>query len=210
MQQSENHRYFTKIYHLYYSKCVLFAQSYTHSRPQAQDIVAEAMMVLWDHMCAGEEVELPLPFLLSVIRNKIMQYFRRELFQSRLGDAIKSAHEAELEMRMSSLEECNPYELYYEDVRQILNRSLDEMSEQTRRIFRMSRFRRMTNREIAREMGISVKSVEYHITRALKKLRRDLGDYNMIFLYFSVAVPLAGNLPECVADCMRVGIGQSF
>ena len=191
MQQSENHRHFTTIFRLYHSKCVMFAQSYTHNRQQAEDIVAEAMMVLWDKLSEGEQIELPLPFLMSVARNKILQHFRRELFKTRLADHLQSTHEAELRLRMSSLEECDPYELYSADIHAILERSLGEMSEQTRKIFRMSRFRRMSNREIAQAMGIGEKSVEYHITKALKKLRRDLGDYHLIFIYFLLSESLA-------------------
>ena len=41
----------------------------------------------------------------------------------------------------------------------------------------LSRFAHKTNEEIARELGIGVKGVEYHITKALKKLRIDLKDF---------------------------------
>ena len=83
----------------------------------------------------------------------------------------------ELQMRISTLEECNPQELYSMDVQSILKESLKTMHSQTQTVFMLSRFAHKTNEEIARELGIGVKGVEYHITKALKKLRIDLKDF---------------------------------
>ena len=66
---------FDEAYKLYYRKCLLFARSYTHDIVQAEDIVAEAMIVLWEKLCKAEEIGATLPFLIGTIRNKILQYF---------------------------------------------------------------------------------------------------------------------------------------
>jgi len=44
----------------------------------------------------------------------------------------------------------------------------------------------MTNREIAVELGISEKTVEYHISKALKELRASLGNYLLMLLFFNL------------------------
>ena len=48
--------------------------------------------------------------------------------------------------------------------------------------FRMSRFEHKRNSEIANELHISTKAVEFHITKALKVLRVNLKDYILCFL----------------------------
>lgn len=181
---NNNHEFFTRVYNLYHSKCVLFARSYTHSQTHAEDIVAEAMMVLWTRIEQGEVIELPLPFLMQVVRNKTLQYLRREMFKNQYINNANADSEAELRLRLSSLEECTPSQLYYTEVKEILDRSLSNMPERTRTVFVMSRFRRMTNAEIAAELGIGVKGVEYHITRALRRLKHDLRDYQPILIFF--------------------------
>lgn len=181
---SKKHQLFTQIYNLYYTKCVMFARSYTHSLAHAEDIVAEAMMVLWTRIEAGEVIELPLPFLMQVIRNKTLQYLRREMFKAQFISSANADSEAELRLRLSSLEECTPSELYYTEIKEILDRSLENMPKRTRAVFAMSRFQRMTNAEIAAELGIGVKSVEYHITHALRRLKHDLRDYQTILIFF--------------------------
>ena len=77
--------------------------------------------------------------------------------------------------------------LYAEDVQTILHKSLDALGRQTRRVFMLSRFDGMSNRQIAQELGISEKSVEYHVTKALKQLRTDLKDYlPLIYLFLGI------------------------
>ena len=51
------------------------------------------------------------------------------------------------------------------------------MPENTKKIFTLSRLNDLTNKEIANELGISIKDVEYHISKALKYLRISLKDY---------------------------------
>ena len=50
-----------------------------------------------------------------------------------------------------------------------------EMAEQREAVFRLSRFQGMKNKEVARELGISEKTVEYHLSKAIAELRSMLG-----------------------------------
>lgn len=161
----------------YYQRCVLFAKSYTCDSAQAECLAAEAMAVLWEKTAAGEQVEFVLPFLFSVIRNKALHYLRRESLKYQLRESIESDAAREIEFRINMLEACDPHTLYAEDVQTILHKSLESLGRQTRRVFMLSRFEGLSNRQIAQELGISEKSVEYHVTKALKRLRNDLKDY---------------------------------
>lgn len=177
---------FTIAFELYYTKCMQFAMSYTHDKQLSEDLVSEAMETFWGELCKDREIQLPLPFLIGILRHKIMQYFRTQAAHARLDDIVREAGEAELALRMRSLKECDPYQLYFSEVQEILDRSLAEMSEQTRTIFGMSRFHRMTNREIAERLGMGIKGVEYHMSRALRKLRNDLKDYHIIIGFAAI------------------------
>lgn len=90
----------------------------------------------------------------------------------------------ELDIRISTLEACNPEDIFSTEVQQIITDTLALLPEQTRRVFEMSRFENKTNREIAEELQITVKGVEYHITKALKPLRVSLKDYLPLFYFF--------------------------
>lgn len=125
-----------------------------------------------------------LPFLVGVVRNKILQHFRKEMSRRKAHSQMEEASSRELSLRLSMLEECDPSALYAVDVRSILDESLASMKDKTREVFVLSRMKNMTNEEIAATLGISVKGVEYHITKALKKLREDLRDYYCFLVFF--------------------------
>lgn len=183
---------FSQAYSLYYRKCIVFALSYTHDMAQAEDIVAEAMIVLWEKLCGPEEIDNILPFLLGTIRNKILMYFRRETFKLKIHSGIEDAQLRELQLRVSSLEECNPQELYDMDIQSIVKESLEAMGSQTKKVFLLSRLEHKTNKEIAQELGIGIKGVEYHMTKALKLLRKNLKD---VYVFLDILLVAAVTLP---------------
>lgn len=97
---------------------------------------------------------------------------------------ISEKQNEELALRLSSLEDCNPNEIYSKEVMDIVQRTLQSTFEQTSRIFTLSRFGNKTNREIACELNISIKDVEYHISKSLKAFRKTLKDYLPLFYFF--------------------------
>lgn len=72
------------------------------------------------------------------------------------------------------------------DIQEIIDDTLKHLGERTETIFRLSRFEGLTNREIAPELGISEKTVEYHMSKALKELRVSLEDYLPMLLFFNL------------------------
>ena len=72
------------------------------------------------------------------------------------------------------------------DIQEIIDDTLKHLGERTETIFRLSRFEGLTNREIAAELGISEKTVEYHMSKALKELRVSLEDYLPMLLFFNL------------------------
>ena len=92
-------------------------------------------------------------------------------------------NDRELNIRISTLEACDPEEIFSHEIRTIIHNTLQSMPAQTRRIFEMSRFENKTVKEIAEETNITAKGVEYHITKALKVLRINLKDYLPLFYF---------------------------
>ena len=81
------------------------------------------------------------------------------------------------------MEACNPNDIFSKEIQSILTKTLDDLPLQTKRVFMMSRFEQKSGKEIAEELGITVKGVDYHIAKALKALRISLKDY-LPLIYF--------------------------
>lgn len=175
---------FNKIYTLYYKKSYCFAKSYVQDDLAAEDIASEALIKLWERMKNGDTDERHyLPFLLTVLKNKALDYLKhKEVKQASLA-SIADWHRQELSLRVSALEACNPDEIFSEEIERIISQTLASLSDVTRRVFMLSRYEDKTNKEIAEIMGLSVKAVEYHISKSLKELRISLKDYLPVFYF---------------------------
>ena len=75
-----------------------------------------------------------------------------------------------------------------------INKAIQKLPEKCREIFLLCRFEELRYAEIAEKLNISVKTVEMQITIALKKLRKELSDYQMIQL-FAIVFPKKLQLP---------------
>ena len=86
-------------------------------------------------------------------------------------------------MRISSLEACEPETLFSNEVQELVNQALAKLPEKSRHIFIMSRYEGKKYQTIASETNLSVKSVEFHISKALDLLRKELKDYLPCLLF---------------------------
>ncbi len=178
---------FNFIYTEYHHKFIRFAFSYVHNREVAEDIVTECMIYYWERRIKLKEVEnVPLYILVS-IKNKCLDFLKRQQTWENVSDQLLSNSQWELKMRISNLEACNPEALFTKEVQEILNKALQKLPEKSRHIFEMSRNEGKTNQAIANEIGLSLKSIEFHISKVLKVLRDDLKDYMpLLILVFDV------------------------
>jgi RNA polymerase sigma-70 factor (ECF subfamily) len=68
------------------------------------------------------------------------------------------------------------WQVEFDELTRLVEEAVSLLPEKCREIFSRSRDKNLTNREIAEELGISVKTVEGQITIALKKIKAFLGD----------------------------------
>ena len=166
---------FSFIYTSYYKRAFSFAKSYVHDEAVAEDIASEALIALWEKtkIVSVEEIA---PLLFTILKN-------HEQVKAAAFESFADWQARELSLRISTLEACSPEDIFSNEIGRIVRQTLYQLPEQTRQAFILSRFKDKSNREIAEALGISVKGVEYHITKALKALRVALKDY-LPLLYF--------------------------
>lgn len=174
---------FNEIYISYYKKAFFFAKSYVHDDLAAEDIASESLIKLWEKL-KTEEIDYVEPLLLTILKNKALDYLKHEEVKRNALESMADWHLQELTVRITSLEACDPDEIFSDEVEKIIRKTLDSLSSPTRQAFLLSRFEYKSNKEIAELMGVSVKGVEYHISKALKALRISLKDYLPLFYFF--------------------------
>lgn len=173
---------FGHIYERNYRRSFLFTKSYVHNDMAAEDIVVESLVKYWK-LLSEEETEPSDALLLTILKNKSLDYLRHQALRQTVLDDLADASARELQFRISTLEACDPAEIFSTEIQTIIQRTLHTLPPQTRRIFEMSRFENKPVKEIAEETGLTVKGVEYHITKSLKALRISLKDYLPVFYF---------------------------
>ena len=148
------------------SLCV-FAHKYVASRESCEDIVQDAFYKIWKNR---KHLDIQISgrnFLITCVRNGCIDYLRRK-------DSEMLWRENEL--FSDTLQDTEDF-FSFKELEEMLQASLARMPESIRYAFEQNRFEGKTYSEIAAEQHISVKTVEAHITKALKQLRIDLKDF---------------------------------
>lgn len=151
---------FKFIYELYWQKLYNIAYYYTRSEQEAEDVVQDVFISLWSRR---EKLLLKGPLENYLVRcAKYTAFFYLKIKQ-------KQSKTYGLNHDVAVVNDTEEY-IYYKDMKGYICSLFDSVSKKTRDIFYLSRFDGLTYREISEKLDISVKTVEYHISLALKKL----------------------------------------
>lgn len=178
---------FNSIYTTYYRRAFLFTLSYVHNDLVAEDIVSEAIIYLWE-LSKKQEIPSIEAVLITYIRSKSLNYLKHLQVQENVYQNLTDKGQRELEIRISTLEACDPKEVMSEELRSKVKTLLAGMPEKTRIAFISDRLDGKSHKEIAEELGISVKGVEYHISKAVKLLRDNLKEYAPFLIFFYLMI----------------------
>ncbi len=174
---------FSEIYREYKARFIYFAWTYVRDEFIAEDLVVESFMYYWENRrTLVNQLNIPA-YILTVIKNKCLNYLQREKIRENVERNLQNRDMWELQLRIATLEACNPEMLFSKELHKLIDKTLESLPSQSREIFIRSRYENQTNKEIAMTMGLSVKSVEYHITKTLKIFRKALADYFPLFLF---------------------------
>lgn len=168
--------FFSNIYTLYFKKACRFAKYYVRDEGVSEDIATEALLKVWREVKA-EDVVSARRLLITILRNKSYDYLRHERVKQNAFEDICGSQQQELRISIYSWEEANHCGLFSEEVNRILMQTLAILPERTQKIFWMIRVEELTYEEAARQIGISAKGIDYHVSKAQRVLRVALKDY---------------------------------
>ncbi|MDR0348849.1 MAG: RNA polymerase sigma-70 factor [Tannerella sp.] len=173
---------FNQIVNSYWKRLNKFAQIYTRDNEVAKELVQDTFLSLWNHRKNLENNTKLISFLMIILRNKCLNHLKQIRIETMSIDEIdaetiyKKANRYVLEDDASTLLEA-------EDLHRIIENTINSLPEKTKNIFQLSRIENLSNKKIAERMNLSVKTVEFHITKSLQHLRIHLPkDYFILFI----------------------------
>jgi len=155
------------LFRRFYNPLCSHAVRFVYSKQIAEDLVSEVFFQFYRTKSYQNINSSYTSYLFRAVRNECFTYLRKEFGKN---DAIETTTENAI-----SLHQQQPdAEIHYNHLFLKVNEVIGELPTQCRRVFLMSRFESKKYHEIADELNISPKTVEVHISKALKHLRTTL------------------------------------
>ncbi len=160
---------FEQVFKTHFKALHAYACTILKDEDLAEEMVQNVFVKLWER---SENL---------TISGSITAYLYRAVYNESLNSLkhqkVKSAYQLHVSYRMKNETETAAKKLSLRELESRLQKALDELPEQCRTIFQMSRFEELRYQEIASRLGISIKTVENQMGKALKLLRLKLVDF---------------------------------
>ena len=159
----DNEAAFSELYVRYKDNLYYFCLHLLKSKEEANDIVQEIFIRLWESRSFINPELSFSSFLYTMARNRILNYFRDIDIDEKVKQILSAQKITE--------EEAIDSKIIYTEYQMILQNAISQLPPQRQKIFNMSRIESMSHKEIAAELGISVNTVQEHISEALKFIK---------------------------------------
>ena len=162
---------YNKLFKTYYPRLFSYALKLSNDKSIAKDIVQEAFIKLWLNK-QNIKPELPIGnYLLKICHNEFLIHARKRKKERAFLDKIKL--ETTYEMFTSDEDELSRIDM--------VKKGIDKLSPKCKEAFILSKYEKMKYKVIAEKMGISIRTVENHISKAYGELRKNLQHLSMLF-----------------------------
>ncbi len=163
-------RSFEDLYRLFFARLFNFAQLLLHKREIAEETVNDVMMKVWNKRQDIMQVRNLETYLFVAVRNQSLNYLSQ---YSHYHIALESENEQGAIVNLNDPEK----ELEWKEIHFKLNQAIDQMPEQCRTVFKLIKEEGFRYKQVAEILGISPRTVETQLFRAIKKLNKVIDIY---------------------------------
>jgi len=168
---------FDKIYEKYSNRIYLFIFGIIKSQKDAEDIVQEVFINIWNKREKINEHLSFQSFIFTIAHNSTISLLRKKTTENSFIDYVKSIQNP-LETKSAETD------IEFNELKTQLEKTLEKLPKRQREVYTLSREEELTYKEIAKKMEISVNTVENHIVKALKFIRENMATTNYLSAIF--------------------------
>jgi RNA polymerase sigma-70 factor (ECF subfamily) len=173
---------FEYFFYKLHKNIVGFCVQFVNDENDAKGIAQEAFLHLWSQKESIETVNGISSFLYTYAKSKCLNLIRHRKVKAKYTHNIIDKKEQILNQKV--LQSLQFDSLTFSELEILIHKSIEDLPEKTKEIFKSKRFELKSNKEIAANMNISIKTVEAHFSSAIKILKQKLSDYLPIFFCF--------------------------
>ncbi|WP_316813089.1 RNA polymerase sigma-70 factor [Pedobacter heparinus] len=175
----DNEAAFTILYHRYWKRMLYKAVIKLQSDTDAEEVVQDAFTDIWKSRHSIKIKNSFHTYIAAIIRYKVMAKMASN--KREIADPIEDVY------KLHVADNATEQWLGFNELRDEIEKSVKALPEKCQLVFRMSREGGMSDKEIALDLNVSQKTVEAHISRALKVLRVSIDQF-LAILVFAVAL----------------------
>ena len=165
---------FKEIYLWYWKEMFNLCRRKANDPVIAEEIIQNVFISLW-HNRNSSEIRQLKNYLYVALNYGCINNVKRQIVAKRYFEYKKDAYVA----YSNSTEEA----FALKELSSKIDEGIGFLPEKTGKMFRMSRYKKRSVKEISDYFGLTEKAVEYHITLSIKKLRILLKDYILVFIW---------------------------
>ncbi len=164
--KNDDRKSFEALFKLFYEKLFRFSMNYVQSRPIAEEIVSDVFLKLWQNRKKLTEINNINTYLYVATKNQSINYLQKKTIDFRSGEDIDLS---------SFIDWFDPQRaLEYQEMMHDLQLAVENLPDQCKIVFKLIREDGLKYKEAAEILGISVRTVETQLFRAIKKIGRAL------------------------------------
>lgn len=175
MVKAQSEQAFEQLFKTYFKSLHSYAFTILNSEAVAEEMVQQVFYKLWERKEQLDVHTSVKAYLYRSVHNESLNYLKHL--------SIKSKHQTHaMQQQQNNYEHSAGEKLAGRELEQQIRQALNDLPEQCRTIFQLSRYEELKYREIADQLGLSIKTVEAQMGKALRVLRLKLADFLAIAL----------------------------
>ena len=163
---------FNLFYKSEYNNLMFFVNNYLKDHDASKDIVQDSFIAFWEKRAYIKENKNIRSYIFQIARNKTINLLKSKSYSANSRQSLEIIAEIKAISNSYVTERIDSLSL-----EELIRKTYDNLPKTVKPSFRFSRYSGHTNAEIAKKLGISVRTVEHHIATSLKIFKKKLKNY---------------------------------
>lgn len=174
---------FENIYVAHYSRMKRFAQEYVIREEDAENIVQDVFLDLWEQNFLLLTHTNLFAYLFTTLKNRCIDFLRHKTIVQNTAQKLEDDYTKALQMKFQSLEALDEQLFSEPDIETVIQNAIESLPEKCREIFVLNKIEGKKQKTIAQELNISINTVENQMAIAYKKLKEILKDHIPLLIF---------------------------
>ncbi len=172
---------FVQLYDTYFNRLIFHASRFVEDNAEAEDIVSDVFVELWKKIDTLNLDRGIATYLYRAVSTRALNVLRHRNVAAVRLEALQAINDRRIEF----IEKTTPLDdMEAQEIKGSIDEALSHLPDKCREVFILSYINGLKSKDIAAALGISVRTVEAHVYKALRLMREQLKHLLILTIYF--------------------------